>query len=336
MGHSEDRWEILSVPRKRKRYSFRNGCNVIGIKFTSPFCTCDQGGRCYAREIARQFDIPFRTVAKGVEYLKVIRNPKHGYGSGMNPCIDCRIFMFKKAKKMAEEVGAEFFVTGEVLNQRPMSQYLKALKTIEKEAGLEGKILRPLSAKYLPKTEPERKGWVDREKLMAIKGRSRKTQITLAQEAGIETYACAAGGCLLTHKEFANKLGDLFRHRRWVTWNDILLLKVGRHFRFCRNKIIVGRNELENSVLLSRKQKTDYIFEVPEHGSPITILQGMKSKKAIAIAARLTASYSDCIEEQVLVKYGRSRAVRNIIARQMIPEKRKELNLTCAGRYRAQ
>jgi tRNA U34 2-thiouridine synthase MnmA/TrmU len=312
------------------------GIDVIGIKFNSPFCTCDQGGRCYAREIARQFGIPFRTVAKGEEYLSFIRNPKHGYGSGMNPCIDCRIFMFKKAKKMAQEVGAKFFVTGEVLNQRPMSQYLKALKTIEKEAGLEGKILRPLSAKYLLKTEPEIQGWIDREKLMAIKGRSRKTQITLAQEAGIETYACAAGGCLLTHKEFANKLRDLFKYRKRVTWNDILLLKVGRHFRLCRNKIIVGRNKSDNNVLLSRKQKTDYVFEVPGHGGPITILQGVKSTRAIAIAARLTASYSDCIDKQVLVQYGRSRAVHHVIVRPMIPEKRRELNLTYAGRYQTQ
>ncbi|MCP2604965.1 7-cyano-7-deazaguanine synthase, partial [Candidatus Aminicenantes bacterium AH-873-B07] len=136
------------------------GIDVIAIKFTSPFCLCNQKGKCYAIEVAKKFDIPIKVINKGKEYLKIIKNPKYGYGSGMNPCIDCRIFMLRKAKKYAKELGAKFIFTGEVLNERPMSQHFKALKIIEKEAGLKGKIVRPLSAKLLPKTEAEKKGWI--------------------------------------------------------------------------------------------------------------------------------------------------------------------------------
>lgn len=302
--------------------------NVTGIKFNSPFCNCDQKGRCYAKEIAEQFGIPFRIISKGEEYLEIIRNPKYGYGSGINPCIDCRIYMLSKARKIAEDSGANFIITGEVLGQRPMSQYKKALEIIESEAGLEGKILRPLSAKHLPETEPEIKGWVDRKKLLAIQGRSRKIQLAKAKEIGIDEFACAAGGCLLTQREFANKLNDLFKHKKQVTWYDASLLKIGRHFRSRKNKIVVGRNELENKVLISRKDETDYIFEVPDYGSPITILQGVKSKEAILTAARLTAKYSDCDEEKILVKYGRSKPIKSIIVKSLTQEEADKLNLT--------
>lgn len=288
------------------------GVELIGVKFTSPFCTCDRGGRCHAKEVASQLQIPFKVIPKGEDYLKIIRKPRFGYGSGMNPCIDCRIYMLRKAWEFAKEVGARFLVTGEVLNQRPMSQHLRALKIIEKEADLEGKILRPLSAQLLPPSEAEREGWVNREKLLAIKGRSRKIQLKLADKLGIQDFACPAGGCLLTDKEFSAKLRDLFAHKKKLAWRDIVLLKVGRHFRFKRSKIIVGRNERENNLLLVFKQKRDYMFKVPEWGSPITILQGEKSPKAIQLAARLTARYSDCKEEVVSVKYGLKSFFRTI------------------------
>ncbi|MHA1263211.1 MAG: hypothetical protein ACTSSA_14200, partial [Candidatus Freyarchaeota archaeon] len=157
---------------------------------TSPFCLCDRKGRCFAVEVAEKLNVPLRMMYKGQEYLRVIRNPKYGYGSGMNPCIDCRIFMLKKAKRYAEEIDASFIFTGEVLDERPMSQHYRALKIIEREAGLEGKIVRPLSAKLLPKTEAEKKGWIDRNKLLAIRGRSRKPQIALAEKLGISDYPC--------------------------------------------------------------------------------------------------------------------------------------------------
>ncbi len=289
------------------------GIDVIAIKFTSPFCLCNQKGKCYAIEVAKKFDIPIKVINKGKEYLKIIKNPKYGYGSGMNPCIDCRIFMLRKAKKYAKELGAKFIFTGEVLNERPMSQHFKALKIIEKEAGLKGKIVRPLSAKLLPKTEAEKKGWIDRSKFLDIKGRSRKPQIALAKKFGIEDYPCPAGGCLLTYKEFANKVKDLFSHKKRVSVRDIELLKLGRHFRFQENKIIVGRNKTENEILFRLKYKTDYIFIVPNYGSPITILQGKKRKKAIEFAAKLTATYSDANGNKILVKYGKIKPSRKII-----------------------
>ncbi|NIM46629.1 MAG: hypothetical protein GTN40_00505 [Candidatus Aenigmarchaeota archaeon] len=278
------------------------GIDVEAVKFTSPFCTCDRGGVCHAAVAARKFKIPFKMINKGKDYLKILRNPKHGYGSEMNPCIDCRIFMLKKAKEYAKEIDAKFIFTGEVLGQRPMSQHMKALKIIEKEAGLEGKLLRPLSAKLLPITEAEKK-WVDRNKLLGISGRRRKEQMKTAKKLKID-YPCPGGGCLLTNKEFAKKIKDLIKHKKRIIIKDLELLKIGRHFRLKNNKIIVGRNEKENKKLLELKQKTDYIFEVPDIGSPITILQGPKTKKAIKLAAQLTLRYSDA-KRKAKVKYGR-------------------------------
>lgn len=280
------------------------GIEVVALKFTSPFCTCDQKDRCYAADVAERLGIPLIVFDKGKEYLHVIRNPKYGYGSGMNPCIDCRIFMFKKAKEVAEKAGASFIFTGEVLGERPMSQHKKALEIIEKEAALEGMVVRPLSAQLLPETIPEQKGWVDRSKLLGIKGRSRKPQIELAVKLSIGDYPCPAGGCLLTYKEFASKVRDLFEHENEVSMRDIVLLKIGRHFRFAQNKIIVGRNEEENKRLLLLKHRSDYTFEVPDCGSPLTILRGPKRNEAIAIAAKLTARYSDAKGDEIVVKYG--------------------------------
>jgi tRNA U34 2-thiouridine synthase MnmA/TrmU len=280
------------------------GVEVETINFVTPFCLCKKG--CSgASEVAEKFHVSVKIVNVGKDYLKILRNPKHGYGRNMNPCIDCRIFMLQRAKKHAKKTGASFIFTGEVLDERPMSQHWKALNIIEKEAGLEGKILRPLSAKLLPKTEAEEKGWVDRERLLGIRGRSRKKQIELAKEFAITDYPCPAGGCLLTYKEYANKLRDLFKHKKRVSLEDVQLLKVGRHFRLGSNKIIVGRNERENNILAHQKRDGDYYFEAQGCGSPISLLQGLKTKKAIETAAALTAYYSDQKAGGVLVKFGR-------------------------------
>jgi tRNA-specific 2-thiouridylase len=280
------------------------GIDVEALNFVSPFCLCVKGG-CGALETAKQLGVPLKVVSVGEEYLEVVRKPKHGYGRNMNPCIDCRIFMLKKAKKYAKEMGAAFIFTGEVLDERPMSQHYLALRIIEEEVGLKGEILRPLSAKLLPETLIEKKRLVDREKLLAISGRSRKPQIELAKRFSIADYPCPAGGCLLTYKEFANKLRDLFTHKKRVSVADVNLLKVGRHFRFGKNKIIVGRNETENKILIMKKSANDYLFEVPDCGSPVTLLQGPKTKKAIQKAAALTAHYSDKKESRTQVNFGK-------------------------------
>ena len=287
------------------------GVDVVAFNVTSPFCLCKKGG-CGAVEAAKQLGVQLKVVYAGLEYLRIVRKPKHGYGRNMNPCIDCRIFLVKKAKIMAKEIGAAFIFTGEVLDERPMSQHYRAMKIIEEETGLKGRILRPLSARLLPETEIEKKGLVDRAKLLKIRGRSRKPQIKLAVEFNIKDYPCPAGGCLLTDKEFANKLRDLFRHRKRCNLADVNLLKVGRHFRFGQNKIIVGRNEAENKILLAKKTRNDFSFEVPEIAGPITILQGSKTKRAVKLAAALTAFYSDAKTQSVTVGYGREKLDKSV------------------------
>lgn len=291
------------------------GIEVVAVYFVLPVVAEKED---YAAKTAKRFGIPLIRVEVCDEYLEVIRSPKYGYGSGMNPCIDCRIYMLREAKKLAQEIEAQFIVTGDVLGERPMSQYRKALILEEKEAELEDMILRPLSAKVLPETIPEREGWVDRSKLLGIRGRSRKPQIALAEKFGLQDeYPSPSGGCLLTNKEFASKVRDLFAHKEKATTQDVLLLRIGRHFRFKEYKIVVGRNEAENKLLLNLKNPDDYAFEVPGCGSPITILEcsETKSKEAIELAAKLTARYSDAgaDKREVLVEYWNGAGKKSMI-----------------------
>ncbi len=229
------------------------------------------------------------------EFLQVITSPKFGYGSGVNPCIDCKIFMFRKAKEYMEDVGAHFVFTGEVLGQRPMSQRADTLRIIEKESGLEGYLLRPLSAKLLPPTIPEIEGWVDREKLLDISGRSRKEQMGLAKELGIGDYPSPAGGCFLTDKVYSEKLNDFFKYsgNESLTVDEVILLKLGRHFRISdRVKAIVGRHMAENESLEGFKEGRWYL-KVIDFPGPITLVEGEPSKGELAIAASIAARYSD-------------------------------------------
>jgi tRNA-specific 2-thiouridylase len=279
------------------------GIEVTALNFRGFFCSCKTG--LGPAESAKKLGIPLKVVEVDDRYLKMLRNPKHGYGRNMNPCIDCKIFMLKEAKKYANEIGASFIFTGEVLDERPKSQHYPALQTIEEESGLKSKLVRPLSARLLPETAAEKKGLVKREKLLAIRGRSRKPQIELAREFDITAYPSPAGGCLLTEVEFAKRLRDLFQHRKYCKVADVALLRLGRHFRLGENKIIVGRNEAENKALTVGKARNDLFFEVPEIAGPITILQGRKTKKAVEIAAALTAFYSDAKTDVVTVNFGK-------------------------------
>lgn len=223
------------------------------------------------------------------EYIKIIKKPKYGHGSGMNPCIDCHIFMFKKAKKFMDEEEYDFIATGEVLGERPMSQHRKALEVIEEESGLKGKLLRPLSAKLLPETDAEKKGLMDRKKLLDIYGRSRKRQIKLAEEYKIK-YPSPGGGCVLCEKEFAERLNNLLRIKKKIYHKDIELLRVGRHFLFNKAIIIVGRNQKENGIITdSRKIK----MEVKDIPSPVTTILGKVNEAVLKKASELTIRYSD-------------------------------------------
>lgn len=294
------------------RLVLEQGLDVEAVNFVTPFGICKRGG-CSIEETAKNLGIPLNVVSLGSDFLRVVRKPKYGYGKNMNPCIDCRILMLKKAKKIAEKKGAAFIVTGEVLDERPMSQRIKALTLIEKAAGLKGKILRPLSARLLPETDAEKMGLVNRNRLLDIRGRSRKRQIALAKEFGIASYEWPSGGCLLTYKEFSGKLRDLFTNKKRVSLKDIELLKVGRHFKFGKNKIVVGRNEKENKRLLELKAKSDYFLEVQGCGSPITLLQGQKTREAIEKAAKITAYYSDQKTGKATVKYGGEKLEKQLI-----------------------
>jgi tRNA-uridine 2-sulfurtransferase len=289
------------------------GLEVEAINFVTPFGQCIKEGEGAAVEAAKMLNVPLKVARTGADYIAMVRNPKHGYGKNLNPCIDCKIFMLKKAQEHANKTGAKFLFTGEVVGQRPMSQHRGTLALIEREAGLEGKLLRPLSAKLLPPTEAEEKGYVNREALRAISGRSRKSQIEMTKEFHITRYPGAAGGCLLTDREFSKKLWDLFQHKKRVTNKDVEFLKFGRHFLVGANKIIVGRNQAENETLLKIKQKSDFYFEVPNCGSPDVLLQGPKTKRAIGIAAQLTMFHSDKKIGEVKVAYGKNQLDREIV-----------------------
>jgi hypothetical protein len=269
------------------------GIEVVALKFTSPFCQCDSGGCCHAARVAQEMGIELITRQKGQEFLDIVRSPPHGRGSGMNPCLDCRIFMLRKSAEIAKEIGASFIFTGEVLGQRPMSQLRHSMELVERESGLQGKLLRPLSARLLPPTEAELNGWVDREKLLSISGRRRKEQMQLAAIKGINDYPCPAGGCLLTSKEFSLRLVDHLQYEPdSLTAEDVALLKLGRHFRVEGCKVIIGRNERENMQLRGRARSCHSILE-PESVPGPTCLVQTKDLDEIMLAAALVARYSD-------------------------------------------
>ena len=265
------------------------GIEVEAVHFTTPFCQCD---KCSVNTIAERLDIKVHHIFLGEEFLNVVANPPHGYGSHMNVCIDCRILMLIKAKKLAEEIGAGFFVTGEVLGQRPMSQHSSAMRLIEREAGVEGFVLRPLSGQLMEKTQMEAEGVVDRNKLLDISGRRRLPQIELAEKLGVYDYPCPSGGCLLTDPEFAVRLQDYLDNEGIPTIEAILLLKIGRHFRFGSTRVIVGRNEGENNILEGFVRHGVTRLEVEAVSGPVTLVFG-GDEATVNEAAVLTVRYSD-------------------------------------------
>ncbi len=272
------------------------GIEVEALNFTSPFCTCtgkNAGCKSEAIRVAEEFGIPIKVMHKGVEYLELVRNPKHGYGKGMNPCIDCRIFLLRKAKEYLAESGADFVITGEVLGQRPMSQRRHTLDIIERESGLAGRLLRPLSAKHFEPTLPEQEGWVDREKLLAIQGRSRKEQMQLAEDLDVKNYPCPAGGCLLTEVSFVSKVRDVFDHSDQLNLRDFRLLRVARHFRVGpRTKALIGRNEAENELLFRNIQPGEAALRWVEGSSPLGVVMGTVDDALLVTSAKLLLRYT--------------------------------------------
>lgn len=276
------------------------GFDIVGLYFSSAFSkNYGKEENTTAARAATEIGIELRVIDLGQEYIDMIRNPKHGYGKHMNPCIDCKIFMLEKAKVIMQKIGAPCIVTGEVLGQRPMSQRRDTLNVIERDSGLRGMILRPLSAKLLSPTKAERDGFIDREKLSGISGRSRTAQYRLAEQFGITAFSAPAGGCLLTDKNFEHKLRDLFEYTKDVTPADIRLLTIGRHFRSTSHaKIILGRNNSENNILLSLAQPGWHVCVPHGFPGPIAIIQGELSIETRKTAGELILRYSKKISGQ--------------------------------------
>ncbi len=268
---------------------------VVPVNFRIPFC---HRGVSLLPGVSAFLGLPLTTVDIREEFLGMLMAPRHGFGSNMNPCIDCKILMFRKARELMSSLGADCVVTGEVLGQRPMSQHRKALDIIEKESGLEGMLLRPLCAQLLPETKAEKEGAVDRRSLRGFSGRQRRPQMTLAEQWGLNDYAQPSGGCLLTDPEFTRRLKELIAQKE-LSLENIDLLKFGRHFRLASGvKLVVGRNQQENADIQSLAQEGDYLF-VPDEATagPTSLGRGRFDEELLRRAAGIAARYCDVGQE---------------------------------------
>lgn len=288
----------------------RQGIEVKAINFYTGFCITEtqrrKGGRAdgkvpqnEALRAAADLEVEIEYVdISGREYLDMLVSPRWGYGANANPCVDCRVFMMKKAKEIMEAEGADFIFTGEVLGQRPKSQRRDTMRTIEREAGLTGRLLRPLSAKLLEPTIPEQEGLVDRSRLLDLSGRTRTPQIKLARELGLSEWPQPAGGCcFLTDEAFSTKFFDILDNRvaaggeRRVEQQDILLLTLGRHFRLSpRAKLVVGRTEVENAALEHHVEGRARLMARDLNG-PVALVEGQPTWEERQLAARIVARY---------------------------------------------
>jgi len=272
------------------------GIEVIGINFVMPFSfqvDSEQAIQSEAGKSAERLGIQLHTVHLGLEYMEMVRNPLHGYGKAINPCVDCHIYFLKKAGEFMQEIGADFLVTGEVLGQRPMSQKFDRMILIERESGFSGLILRPLSAQHFEPTKPEIEGWVDRSRLLAIKGRSRQEQFRLAEQTGVKDYPTPAGGCHLTELSFVPKMKDIFTHSDELDLRDFKLLKIGRHFRLGdRTKAIIGRDENDNLKLDNAVQNDETSFHWLDGNGPVGILVGKQGQEYLDMSLRILLRYT--------------------------------------------
>jgi tRNA-uridine 2-sulfurtransferase len=286
------------------------GVEVEGVNFSTGFCVTEHT-RNFKNEdekkpfrpnealrLAADLNFKMHMIDVSKDYLPVVLNPKYGYGANLNPCVDCRIFMFRRMRILMDALGAQFMFTGEVLGQRPMSQHREALKAIETDSGLTGLVLRPLSAGLLDPTIPEMKGWVDRTQLLALSGRSRKPQMEIAEKKGLADYPQPAGGCCyLTDPQYTKRLQDFFdfNEKTSLTHETVLMLKVGRHFRVNeRIKVIVGRNERENN-FLKVYEKGRHVFRINEYPSAHVLAEvnGQLTPEDLQNLCAIAARYSD-------------------------------------------
>jgi len=298
---------------------------VTAFYFVLPFYYIKEEEQIGTVRTARKLGIPIEISRGGRDYIEMVKSPKYGYGKNMNPCIDCKIFIMKKAKIFMEEIGASFLISGEVLGQRPMSQTKKAMELIENKAGVQGFLLRPLSAKLFPPTIPEEKGWVKRENLYALEGRNRKPQIALAKEFGITEYPSPAGGCCLTDLDFSVRLRDTFEYNE-ESIPELQLLHFGRHFRLKSGaKLIVGRDEKENQIIEFLAEENDLLIEGVGFGSPIALLKNSKNSEDIDISSSICIRYSKKRDNKSAKVIVRTKA-ENITEKEVIPMKREAVD----------
>ena len=271
------------------------GIEVSWVNFETPFFSSEK-----ARRAARITGIPLRVKNITTAYVEMLRNPHCGYGSNMNPCLDCHALMLEIAGSIMVEEGFDFLFTGEVLGQRPMSQTKPSLRYVEKRSGYAGRILRPLSAKLLSPTIPEELGVVDRERLLDISGRSRKDQMALADTFGIDEYPSPGGGCLLTDPGFSRRVKDLMEHKENCRERDFELLKYGRHFRLNeQHKVIVGRTKEDNRQILRNSDILDDVqLRMMDIPGPIAVIPSGGPDEIVREAARLCSAYSKAKSDQ--------------------------------------
>jgi tRNA U34 2-thiouridine synthase MnmA/TrmU len=264
------------------------GIDVIPVCFVSPFFNATK-----TRQSADVLNLTLQIQPVDDDYLKIVESPRFGYGKHLNPCIDCHAYMLKKLGQLMPKFQADFMISGEVLGQRPKSQAFTGLNTVAKHSGYKDLIVRPLSQKLLPDTLPIREGWVDKDKLYDIQGRSRTRQIELAKKFGITNYPSPAGGCLLTDKGYCKRLQDLIDHQMF-SWDFIKFLDVGRHFRISNNvKLILGRNKIDNERLQELAKDKFITLHAKDFAGPFGVIN---YKKEISIAElRLSA--------QILLRY---------------------------------
>jgi tRNA-specific 2-thiouridylase len=269
------------------------GLDVLGVHFLSWFNIPKYKLPGDFKKKDEILGFPLLNVDISEEYTDVLLRPRYGYGSGVNPCIDCKILFFKKAWELAGETGGDFVASGEVVGQRPMSQKKNIMRLIEKSSGLEGYLLRPLSARLLRPTVPETEGWVNRENLYDISGRGRKAQMEMAARLKIGEYPSPAGGCILTEKGFKARFRDLVEHTAVPGVDDFFILRYGRHFRISEGcKLVVGRNRTEND-FLRRLGWGNLKIDVCDVPGPYSVMMWDGATGTIRKALRIIARYSD-------------------------------------------
>ncbi len=259
------------------------GIDVTWITFITPFFGAEN-----ARKASKMTGIPLIERDITDDYLVMLKNPPGGYGKNMNPCRDCHSMMFRFAGEFIESGEYDFLFSGEVAGQRPLSQTKNGLRYVEKHSGFDGYVVRPLSAKILPETLAEKKGLIQKDRLLDISGRSRKRQIKLAREYGITDFPAPAGGCHLTDKNFSVRLKDVFKYKKdSFVRQDFELLKNGRHFRLNPDlKFIVGRDQKDNECIISNyDRKKDILIELETCPAPDILVPGgcdLETSKKIA------------------------------------------------------